>query len=79
MGGAGATRTMTWILDKKHSYSMMLSTCLTMGTRPLSPSPSSPFEAPKYLQHNVEHDVSDAGNAPMGALHRGQGRKLGGE
>ena len=36
MDKAGAAKTMTWSLDKKHSYIMMHSTCLTMQTRPPS-------------------------------------------
>ena len=35
-GGVGATKLMTQNLDNKHSCSMMLWTCLTMGTRPPS-------------------------------------------
>ena len=45
---------------------------------PLSPSLSSPLEAPARLQRNVEDDVSDGGNPPVGAVYRGQGRQLGG-
>ena len=79
MGGAGAARMMTRSLDKRHSCSMMHSTCLTMGTcAPLSPCPSSPLKALAPLQHNVEDNVSDGGNAPVGAVYRGQGRQLGG-
>ena len=36
MGMARTARTMTWSLDKKHNYSMVRLTCLTMGTRPPS-------------------------------------------
>ena len=50
-----------------------------MGTRPsLSPYPSSPLEAPAPLQCNVEDYVSDGGNAPVGAVYRGQGVTVGG-
>ena len=45
---------------------------------PLSPWPSSPLEAPAPLQHNVEDDVSDGGNAIVGAVYKGSGRQLGG-
>ena len=41
---------------------------------PLSPCPSSPLEAPTTLQCNVEDDVSDGGNAPVGVVYRGNGR-----
>ena len=44
----------------------------------LSPSPKSPSLAPFYLQRIVEDDVSGGGNAPVGAVYRGQGRQLGG-
>ena len=80
MGGARAARTMTWSLDKRRNYSTMHSTCLTMGTRPPPPLSlsSSPLEAPTPLQRNVEDDVFDGGNTPVGAVYRGQGRQLGG-
>ena len=44
----------------------------------LSPSPRSPSPAPLSLQRIVEDDVSGGGNAPVGAVYRGQGRQLGG-
>ena len=84
MGKVGAARTMTRSLDKKRSCSTMEcskmhSTGLTIGMRPpLSPCPSSSLETPASLQCNVEDDVSDGGNAPVGAMYRGQGRQLGG-
>ena len=37
----------------------------------LSPSPRSPSPAPLSLQCIVEDDVSDGGNAPVGAMYRG--------
>ena len=40
----------------------------------LSPSPRSPSPAPLSLQRIVEDDVSGGGNAPVGAVYRGQGR-----
>ena len=43
---------------------------------PLSPYSSSPLEAPAPLQHNVEDDVPDGGNAPVGAIYKGQGPQL---
>ena len=42
--------------------------------RSLSPSPRSPSPAPLSLQRIVEDYVSGGGNAPMGAVYRGQGR-----
>ena len=48
------------------------------NVRPLSPSPRSPSPAPLSLQRIVEDDVSSGGNAPVGAVYRGQGRQLGG-
>ena len=44
----------------------------------LSPSPGSPSPAPLILQCIVEDDVSDGGNALVGAMYRGQGRQFGG-
>ena len=44
--------------------------------RPLPPSPRSP-PAPLSLQRVVQDDVSSGGNAPVGALYRGQGQRLG--
>ena len=44
----------------------------------LSPSPRSPSPAPLSLQRIVEDDVFGGGNAPVGAMYRGQGRPLGG-
>ena len=41
---------------------------------PLSSSPTSPCQAFAALQRNVEDDVSNGRNAPMGAMHRGLGR-----
>ena len=79
-GGAWAEKSMTQSLDNKRSYSTMLWTCLTMGTRPppLSPSPTRPRQASASLQHNVEDDVSDGGNAAGGPVSRVQERQLGG-
>ena len=45
---------------------------------PLSPSPTSARQASASLQHNVEDDVSDGGNAAGGPVSRVQGRQLGG-
>ena len=45
---------------------------------PLSPSPTSARQASASLQHNVEDDVSDGGNATGGPVFRVQGRQLGG-
>lgn len=78
IGGAGIGRTMSRSLDNRHNYNMMIWTCLMMGTRPLSPSPSSSHQASAPLQHNVEGDAFDGGNASMGVLCRGLGRQLGG-
>ena len=47
-------------------------------TPPLSPSPTSACQASASLQHNVEDDVSDGGNAAGGPVSRVQGRQLGG-
>ena len=44
----------------------------------LSPSPRSPSPAPLSLQRIVEDDVSGGGNAPVGAVYRGQERQFGG-
>ena len=48
------------------------------NVRPLSPSlslsPRRPSLAPLSLQRIVEDDVSGGGNAPVGAMYRGQGR-----
>ena len=38
--------------------------------RPLSPSPTSACQASASLQHNVEDDVSDGGNAAGGIVFR---------
>ena len=46
--------------------------------RPLSPSPTSVRQASTSLQHNVEDDVSDGGNAVGGLVSRVRGRQLGG-
>ena len=40
---------------------------------PFSPYPISPPKALAPLQHNLEDDVFDGGNAPLGAVYRGQG------
>ena len=40
----------------------------------LSPSPRRPFPASLSLRRIVEDDVSGGGNAPMGAVYRGQGQ-----
>ena len=45
---------------------------------PLSPSPTNVCQASTSLQHNVEDDVSDGGNATRGPVSRVQGRQLGG-
>ena len=45
---------------------------------PLSPSPTSTRQAFVSLEHNVEDDVSDGGNAAGGPVSRVQGRQLGG-
>ena len=45
---------------------------------PLSPSPTSTRRASASLQHNVEDDISDGGNAAGGPVARVQGRQLGG-
>ena len=45
---------------------------------PLSPSPTTALQASASLQHNVEDDVSDGGNATGGPVSRVQGRQLGG-
>ena len=45
---------------------------------PLSPSPTSVHQASTSLQHNVEDDVSDGGNATGGPVSKVQGRQLGG-
>ena len=37
---------------------------------PLSPSPTSAHQASASLQHNVEDDVSDGGNAVEGPVSR---------
>ena len=77
-GGAWAAKLMTQSLDNKRSYSMMLWTYLTMGTRPPpSPSPMSARQASASLQHSIEDDVSDGGNAAGGPMSRVQGRQLG--
>ena len=47
------------------------------NVRPLSPSRRSPSPTPLSVQRIVEDDVSGDGNAPMGAVYRGQGRQLG--
>ena len=46
---------------------------------PFSPSPTSARQASSSLQHNVEDDVSDGGNAAGGPVSRVQGRQLGGD
>ena len=45
---------------------------------PLSPSPTSTRQASASLQHNVEDDVSNGGNAARGPVSRVQGRQFGG-
>ena len=40
---------------------------------PLSPSPTSMHQASASLQHNVEDDVFDGGNAARGPVSRVQG------
>ena len=46
---------------------------------PLYPYPSRPIEDLAPLQRNVEDDVSDNGNAPVGAGYKGQGDSWGAE
>ena len=77
-GWARALKSMTQILNNKCSCSTMLWTCLTMGTSPPSPSPTSARQASVSLQRNVEDDVSDGGNAAGGPMSIVQGRQLGG-
>ena len=45
---------------------------------PLSPSPTTALQASASLQHSIEDDVSDDGNATGGPVSRVQGRQLGG-
>ena len=45
---------------------------------PLSPSPTTVLQASASLQHSIEDDVSDGGNATGGPVSRVQGRQLGG-
>ena len=45
---------------------------------PLSPSPTTALQASASLQHTIEDDVSDGGNAAGGPVSRVQGRQLGG-
>ena len=45
---------------------------------PLSPSPTTALQAFASLQHSIEDDVSDGGNATRGPVSRVQGRQLGG-
>ena len=45
---------------------------------PLSPSPTTALQASTSLQHSIEDDVSDGGNATGGPVSRVQGRQLGG-
>ena len=45
---------------------------------PLSPSPTTALQAFASLQHSIEDDVSDGGNATGGPVSRVQGRQLGG-
>ena len=74
-GGARVAKWMTQSLDNKRNCSMMLWTCLTMGMRPpLSPSPTAALQASASLQHSIEDDVSDGGNATGGPVSRVQGR-----
>ena len=44
----------------------------------LSPSPRSPSPVPLFVQRIFEDDVSGGGNALVGVVYRGQGRRLGG-
>ena len=70
-GGARAAKWMTQSWDNKRNCSMMLWTCLTMGMcPPLSPSPTTVLQASASLQHSVENDVSDGGNAIGGPVSR---------
>ena len=43
---------------------------------PLSPSPTTTLQASASLQHSIEDDVSDGGNATGGPVFRVQGRQL---
>ena len=45
---------------------------------PLSPSPTTTLQASASLQHSIEDDVSNGGNATGGPVSRVQGRQLGG-
>ena len=45
--------------------------CDYVDMPPLSPYSSSSLEAPAPLQRNVEDDVSDGGNAPVGVVYKG--------
>ena len=45
---------------------------------PLSPSPTTALQAFASLQHSIEDDVSNGGNATGGPVSRVQGRQLGG-
>ena len=82
MGNKGGARTAKWMtqsLDNKRNCSTMFWTYLTMGMRPpLSPSPTTVRQASASLQHSIEDDVSDGGNATGGPVSRVQGRQLGG-
>ena len=44
----------------------------------LSPSPTTALQGSASLQHSIEDDVSDGGNATGGPVSRVQGRQLGG-
>ena len=41
---------------------------------PLSPSPTTALQASASLQHSIEDDISDGGNATGGPVSRVQGR-----
>ena len=84
MGWVGVARTMIRSLDKKTEFQQETQVQYNVlelfdygNVRPLlpslSPSPRSP-PGPASLQRIVEDDVSGGGNAPVGAVYRGQGR-----
>ena len=69
---------MTQSLDNKRSCSTMLWELFDYGDAPpLSPSPTTALQASASLQHTIEDDVSDGGNAAGGPVSRVQGRQLG--
>ena len=44
---------------------------------PLSPSPTTTLQCSVSLQHSIEDDISDGGNATGGPVSRVQGRQFG--